>query len=275
MDAGGPEPATCPRLRLRPPFFSSGPLMNRQNILEMLEQVRSGALSPAEGADRLRHLPFEDLGFARVDHHRTLRMGFPEVIFGLGKKPDHIAGIVRSLLPQKCNILVTRCSPEAYARLKRVARKAQYHEDAHAASIVQDKTLYGDGTIHVVCAGTSDIPVAEEAALTAELMGNVVEKTFDAGVAGIHRLLSAREALVRARVVIVVAGMEGALPSVVGGLVSVPVIAVPTSVGYGSSFGGMTALLAMLNSCASNVSVVNIDNGFGAGYVASLINRKR
>jgi len=249
--------------------------MNRQNILELLEQVRTGAVSPSEGVERLRHFPYEDLGFARVDHHRTLRMGFPEVIFGLGKKPEQIARIVRSLLPQRCNILVTRCSRAAYTRIRRVVRKARFHEDAHAASIVQDRTVYGDGTIHVVCAGTSDIPVAEEAALTAELMGNAVERTFDAGVAGIHRLLSAREALVRARVVIVVAGMEGALPSVVGGLVSVPVVAVPTSVGYGSSFGGMTALLAMLNSCASNVSVVNIDNGFGAGYVASLINRKR
>ncbi len=249
--------------------------MNRQNILELLERVRAGAVSPSEGVERLRNLPYEDLGFARVDHHRTLRLGFPEVIFGLGKKPDHVVRIVRSLLPQKCNILVTRCSPETYARLRRSVRKARFHDDAQAASVLQDPTVYGDGTIHIVCAGTSDIPVAEEAALTAELMGNVVERTFDAGVAGIHRLLSAREALVRARVVIVVAGMEGALPSVVGGLVSVPVIAVPTSVGYGSAFGGMTALLAMLNSCASNVSVVNIDNGFGAGYVASLINRKR
>ncbi len=223
----------------------------------------------------MRHLPFEDLGFARVDHHRTLRQGFPEVIFGVGKAPEHVAGIVRSLLPQKSNILVTRCSPEIYARLRRVTSKVKYHKAARAASIVQDRTIYGNGVIHVVCAGTSDIPVAEEAALTARLMGNHVETTFDAGVAGIHRLLSVREALTRAGVVIAVAGMEGALPSVVGGLVSGPVIAVPTSVGYGSSFGGITALLAMLNSCASNVTVVNIDNGFGAGYVASLINRKR
>jgi NCAIR mutase (PurE)-related protein len=240
-----------------------------------MEQVRAGSITPSEGVDRLRHLPYEDLGFARVDHHRTLRHGFPEVVFGLGKTPAQVAAIVRSLLPQKSNILVTRCSPEVYGKLRRVTAKARYHETAQAASIVQDPTIYGEGTIHVVCAGTSDIPVAEEAALTARLMGNEVETTFDAGVAGIHRLLSAREALIRARVVVAVAGMEGALPSVVGGLVSVPVIAVPTSVGYGSSFGGCTPLLAMLNSCASNVAVVNIDNGFGAGYVASLINRKR
>lgn len=249
--------------------------MNRQNLIALLEAVHERKLTPKEGAKRLEHLPFEDLGFARVDHHRTLRQGFPEVVFGLGKKPEHVAAIVRSLLPYKTNVLVTRCTRGVFARIKRVTRKARYHDAAQAASIVQDSTLYGAGVIHVVCAGTSDIPVAEEAALTARLMGNTVQTTFDVGVAGIHRLLSVREALARARVIIVVAGMEGALPSVVGGMVSVPVIAVPTSVGYGASFGGMTALLAMLNSCASNVTVVNIDNGFGAGFVASLINRKR
>jgi NCAIR mutase (PurE)-related protein len=249
--------------------------MNQQRILELLEHVRAGTVTPDQGVERLRNLPYEDLGFARVDHHRTLRHGFPEVIFGLGKTPVQVAAIVRSLVPQRSNILVTRSTPAMYARVRKVTRKALYHEVAQAVSVVQDTTIYGDGTIHVVCAGTSDIPVAEEAALTARLMGNVVDTTFDAGVAGIHRLLSAREALTHARVVIVVAGMEGALPSVVGGLVNVPVIAVPTSVGYGSSFAGITPMLAMLNSCASNVSVVNIDNGFGAGYVASLINRKR
>ncbi len=241
----------------------------------MLEKVQKGAMTPAQGVERLQHLPFEDLGFARVDHHRTLRQGFPEVIFGPGKRPEHVAAIVKSLLPHKSNVLVTRCSRETYRRVRRVTAKARYHEPAQATSIEQDPTIYGDGTIHVVCAGTSDIRVAEEAALTARLMGNRVETTFDAGVAGIHRLLSVRESLTRARVIIAVAGMEGALPSVVGGLVSVPVIAVPSSIGYGSSFGGLTALLAMLNSCASNVTVMNIDNGFGAGYVASLINRKR
>jgi NCAIR mutase (PurE)-related protein len=249
--------------------------MNRQHLLELLEKVRSGAITPDEGSRRLENLPFEDLGFARVDHHRTLRQGFPEVVFGPGKKPEHVAAIVRSLLPQKSNILVTRCSPDVYRRLRKVTARARYSEAARAVSIVQDRKIYGEGIIHVVCAGTSDIPVAEEAALTARLMGNEVRTTFDVGVAGIHRLLSVRGELVQARAIVVVAGMEGALPSVVGGMVSVPVIAVPTSVGYGSSFGGLTALLGMLNSCASNVVVVNIDNGFGAGYTASLINRKR
>ena len=249
--------------------------MHKKDILKLLEDVRAGEVSPEDGVERLKALPFEDLGFARVDHHRTLRQGFPEVIFGLNKKPQHVAAIVRSLLAQKSNILITRCPRTAYNAVRRVSAKAMYHESARAASIVQDKTIYGEGVIHVVCAGTSDIPVAEEAAITSRVMGNLVETTFDAGVAGIHRLLSARQALAAASVIIAVAGMEGALPSVVGGMVSVPVIAVPTSVGYGSSFGGLTALLAMLNSCASNVTVVNIDNGFGAGFVASLINRKR
>ncbi len=247
--------------------------MNRQQLLGLLEKVQSGALAPAEGVRLLEHLPFQDLGFARVDHHRTLRQGFPEVVFGQGKRPEHVAAIVKSLLRQKSNILVTRCTKPVYRSIRKVTTRASYHEAAHAASIVQDSTIYGEGIIHVVCAGTSDIPVAEEAALTARLMGNEVRTTFDVGVAGIHRLLSVRDDLVKARVIVVVAGMEGALPSVVGGLVRVPVIAVPTSIGYGSSFGGLTALLAMLNSCASNVTVVNIDNGFGAGYVASLINR--
>ncbi len=249
--------------------------MHRKDILTLLGQVQKGLLTPEDGIKRLESLPYEDLGFARVDHHRTLRQGFPEVIFGLKKKPQHVAAIVRSLLPQKTNILITRCPRDVYRAVRRVTRKARYHEVAQAAHVLQDPTIYGEGVIHVVCAGTSDVPIAEEAALTARVMGNHVETTFDAGVAGIHRLLSARESLTRARAVIVVAGMEGALPSVVGGMVSVPVIAVPTSVGYGSSFGGLTALLAMLNSCASNVTVVNIDNGFGAGFVASLINRKR
>src|SRR5213593_772788 len=249
--------------------------MNRNDILQLLEGIEQGKISAREGVRRLEHLPFEDLGFARVDHHRALRQGFPEVVLGTGKSPEQVAAIVRSLLRSKANILVTRSSPAVFARVKRVARKARFHEAARAISLEQDRTIYGQGVIHVVSAGTSDIPVAEEAALTARLMGNAVETTFDVGVAGIHRLLSIREDLTRARVLIVVAGMEGALPSVVGGLVSLPVIAVPTSVGYGSSFGGITALFGMLNSCASNVAVVNIDNGFGAGYVASLINRKR
>lgn len=249
--------------------------MTPQQVLELLEKIRQGTLTPEQGLDRLKNLPFEDLGFARVDHHRTLRHGFPEVIFSPGKKPEQVAAIVKSLIPQKSNILVTRSNKETFDHVHKLTRKAQFHAGARAISIVQDKTLYGDGKIYVVCAGTSDIPVAEEAALTARLMGNEVETTYDVGVAGIHRLLNIREALTRASVVVVVAGMEGALASVVGGLLSVPVIAVPTSIGYGSSFGGLSSLLAMLNSCASNVVVVNIDNGFGAGFVASLINRKK
>jgi len=249
--------------------------MNPKQILDLLEKVRSGKLSPEQGVERLKHLPFEDLGFARVDHHRTLRQGFPEVIFGSGKTPEQVAAIVKSLLKQKSNVLVTRTDLKTYTKVRRVSAKAQFYPNAKCITLVNDSQVYGDGKICVVCAGTSDIPVAEEAALTARLMGNMVETTYDVGVAGIHRLLNVREALMEASVVIVVAGMEGALASVVGGLLSVPVIAVPTSIGYGSSFGGLSSLLAMLNSCASNVVCVNIDNGFGAGYVASLINRKR
>jgi len=248
--------------------------MKSEQVLDLLNRIREGKLTPDQGLERLKHLPFEDLGFARVDHHRTLRQGFPEVIFSPGKTPDQVAKIVRSLLRQKSNILVTRSDKTTYNRVRRVTTKARYHDLAQAITIVNDRKTYGDGKIYVVCAGTSDIPVAEEAALTAKLMGNTVETTYDVGVAGIHRLFNIRESLTEARVVIVVAGMEGALASVVGGLLSVPVIAVPTSIGYGSNFGGLSSLLAMLNSCASNVVVVNIDNGFGAGYVASLINRK-
>jgi pyridinium-3,5-biscarboxylic acid mononucleotide synthase len=250
-------------------------IMTPQKLLELLERVREGALTPEQGLEKLKHLPFEDLGYARVDHHRALRQGFPEVIFAPGKKPEQVVGIVKSLIRQKSNVLITRSDSETYNKVRKVAPKAQFHSDAHAITIVHDSRVYGDGVIYVVCAGTSDIPVAEEAAVTARLMGNTVKTAYDVGVAGIHRLLNIREDLTNASVVIVVAGMEGALASVVGGLLSVPVIAVPTSIGYGSSFGGLASLLAMLNSCASNVVVVNIDNGFGAGYVASLINRSR
>ena len=249
--------------------------MTSEQVLDLLNKIREGKITPDQGLEKLKNLPFEDLGYARVDHHRTLRQGFPEVIFSPGKTPEQVTGIVKSLLKQKSNILVTRSNKATYSRVRRVTAKARFHDLAQAITIVHDKKTYGDRKIHVVSAGTSDIPVAEEAALTARLMGNTVETTYDAGVAGIHRLFDVREALLKAGVVIVVAGMEGALASVVGGLLSVPVIAVPTSVGYGSSFGGLSSLLAMLNSCASNVVVVNIDNGFGAGYVASLINRKR
>ena len=235
---------------------------------------------PEEAIERLTHLPFEDLDFAKVDHHRTLRQGFAEVIFGKGKTPDQVASIVRAMLAKKDskhNILVTRADAKIFAAVKRaagkVSRLVKFHPRSGVITIERDSTIVGKGTILVVSAGTSDIPVAEEALLTARVMGNHAEHLYDVGVAGIHRLLENRSALRGARVIICVAGMEGALPSVVGGLVAVPVIAVPTSVGYGASFGGVAALLGMLNSCASNVTVVNIDNGFGAAHVASCINR--
>jgi NCAIR mutase (PurE)-related protein len=243
------------------------------SILKLFQQVRRGELSPDEAVARLRHLPFEDLGFAKLDHHRSLRVGMPEVIFGQGKTPSQMAQIFARLAQHGGNILATRASEEQFAAVRKKARKAEYRALARAIVLQRDRKKYGKGTIAVVSAGTSDIPVAEEAVVTAEFMGNDVEHLYDVGVAGIHRLLANRETLTRARVIIVCAGMEGALPSVVGGLVGVPVIAVPTSVGYGAAFKGVAALLGMMNSCASNVSVVNIDNGFGAGFVAALINR--
>lgn len=224
--------------------------------------------------ERLRHLPFEDLGFAKVDHHRALRQGFPEVIMGEGKAAGDIVAITRAMLRRRMNVLITRLSPDKMARLRKQIKGLRYHPSAHAATWVGKQIrVRGRGLILVVCAGTSDIPVSEEAALSAEMMGNRVERLFDVGVAGIHRLLENRDRLFSASVLIVVAGMEGALPSVVAGLVDKPVIAVPTSVGYGASFQGISALLGMLNSCAGGVTVVNIDNGFGAGFAASLINR--
>ena len=247
--------------------------MNAESIRQLFREVRKGAVTPDEAVNRLRHLPFEDLGFAKVDHHRALRAGMPEVILGEGKTPAQVAGIFARLAKHGGNVLATRINDKQFAAVRKKVRAVEYRELARAIVLQKDSTKYGKGIIGVVSAGTSDIPVAEEAVVTAEMMGNEVEHFYDVGVAGIHRLLANREALTRARVVIVCAGMEGALPSVVGGLVGVPVIAVPTSIGYGSSFNGMAALLGMLNSCASNVSVVNIDNGFGAGYVASLINR--
>jgi NCAIR mutase (PurE)-related protein len=247
--------------------------LNPDSILKLFTQVRQGKLSPDEAVDRLRHLPFEDLGFAKVDHHRALRVGVPEVILGQGKTPAQTRQIFARLARHGGNVLATRASKEQFAAVKKKVRGAEYRELARAIVLQRDSKKYGKGTIAVVSAGTSDIPVAEEAVVTAEIMGNDVEHLYDVGVAGIHRLLANRVRLTQARVVIVCAGMEGALPSVVGGLVGVPVIAVPTSVGYGAAFKGVAALLGMMNSCASNVSVVNIDNGFGAGYVASLINR--
>jgi len=247
--------------------------LTSESIRKLFEQVRGGRLSPDEAVERLRHLPFEDLGFAKVDHHRVLRVGLPEVIFGQGKTPAQLAQIFSRLAKHEGNILATRASKEQFAAVRKRVRRAEFQELARAIVLRRDKKMYGKGMVAVVSAGTSDIPVAEEAVVTAEIMGNDVERLYDVGVAGIHRLLANRGTLTRARVVIVCAGMEGALPSVVGGLVGVPVIAVPTSVGYGAAFEGVAALLGMMNSCASNVSVVNIDNGFGAGYVAALINR--
>jgi NCAIR mutase (PurE)-related protein len=247
--------------------------VNAESIRKLFAEVRRGTLSPDDAVERLRHLPFEDLGFAKVDHHRTLRARMPEVVFGQGKTPTQVAAIFQRLARHGTNVLATRATREQFQATRKLVRRAQYVSAAKAIVLRQDKEQYGRGVITVISAGTSDLPVAEEAVVTAELMGNEVQRLYDVGVAGIHRLLAHRAAITRSRVVIVCAGMEGALPSVVGGLVGVPVIAVPTSVGYGAAFGGMAALLGMMNSCASNVSVVNIDNGFGAGYVASLINR--
>ncbi len=248
--------------------------MNAASLAGIFKDVRDRKLSPDEAVQRLRHLPFEDLGFAKVDHHRALRVGMPEVIFGQGKTPAQVAGIFGKLAEHSGNILATRATQEQYDAVAAHIPKAEYRPLARAITLRRDRKRYGKGIIVVVSAGTSDIPVAEEAVVTAELMGNRVQHLYDVGVAGIHRLLAHTSVLAKARVIIVCAGMEGALPSVVGGLVGVPVIAVPTSIGYGAAFEGLAALLGMMNSCASNVSVVNIDNGFGAGYVASLINRK-
>jgi len=247
--------------------------MDQDSLRALLDQVRAGTVQVDAALDRLRHMPFEDLGFAKVDHHRALRHGMPEVVFGKGKTPDQVSEIVAALLANAANVLVTRTVPEVAERLRNEHSEAEYFPASGAVRVWRDRTIRGKGTIAVVCAGTSDIPVAEEAQITAEVMGNTVDTIHDIGVAGIHRLMQNRERLSEARVIIVCAGMEGALPSVVGGMVAAPVIAVPTSVGYGASFNGLAALLGMLNSCASNVTVVNIDNGFGAGYAASLINR--
>lgn len=249
--------------------------MDERDIRNFLEAVRRGTLRLDDAVGRLRQLPFEDLGFAKIDHHRSLRQGFPEVIYAKGKTPAQVGEIARRMIRARGShtILITRASKKIFATVKRISRKALFHGNSGTIVITRDATIYGKGLILVVSAGTSDIPVAEEALVTAQAMGNRAEAIYDVGVAGLHRLLTHREALSKARVVICVAGMEGALPSVVAGLVAAPVIAVPTSTGYGSSFGGLTALLAMLNSCTSNVSVVNIDNGFGAGCVASVINR--
>jgi NCAIR mutase (PurE)-related protein len=249
--------------------------MNIGGIKELLEQVRSGDSSVDDAVERLRHLPFEDIGEAVIDHHRTLRQGFPEVIFGANKNIGQLERIISALHAKGATILATRLDEEKARLLLAKFPAAEWHQDARCLTIEQQPIAkVGRGKILVISAGTSDIPVAAEAVVTARIMGNDVEQIFDVGVAGLHRLLARKEQLFAASVLIVVAGMEGALPSVVGGLVSRPVIAVPTSVGYGAAFGGVAALLGMLNSCASGVTVVNIDNGFGAGYAASLMNRE-
>jgi len=248
--------------------------MDFRKLEDLLRKVRSGRTSIQEAMAQLKSLPFEDLGYARIDHHRSLRKGFPEVIWGEGKTSGQILSIMKQLKRKGQNILITRLEEKKAKAIQKVFSKSQYYPQSKVLTyLTHPVKSEGKGTILVVTAGTTDIPVAEEAAVTSQFMGNRVETLYDVGVAGIHRLLSERERLEAARVLIVVAGMEGALPSVIGGLVDRPVIAVPTSVGYGTSFGGITALLAMLNSCASGVTVVNIDNGFGAGYMASLINR--
>src|ERR1700733_5318282 len=247
--------------------------MDSDQLRALLEQVSPGPVNVDAALDRIRPLPFEDLGYAKLDHHRALRHGLTEVIFGKGKTPQQVAGIAERLLDKSANLLITRADESIAAGLKAQYPEAEFFPLSSAIRIWRDRTMRGKGKLAVICAGTSDIPVAEEAQVTAEVMGNEVDSIYDVGVAGIHRLLANSERLGEARVVVVAAGMEGALPSVVGGLVSVPVIAVPTSVGYGASFHGLAALLGMLNSCASNVTVVNIDNGFGAARVASCINR--
>jgi NCAIR mutase (PurE)-related protein len=247
--------------------------LNPELLRGLMEAVRAGDVTPEAACDRLKDLPYEDLGFAKVDHHRSLRTGMPEVIYSKGKTADQVAGIFASLAASGVNVLATRASREQFEAVLRVEPEAVFHETAGCVTLDRKPLQQPPRAIAVVCAGTSDLPVAEEAAVTAELMGNRVDRIVDVGVAGLHRLLAQRERLQAAAVLIVCAGMEGALPSVVGGMVGAPVIAVPTSVGYGASFGGLAALLGMLNSCSPNVTVVNIDNGFGAAYVATLINR--
>jgi len=251
--------------------------MNRERLRTLMEAVRAGSVPVDRALEQLRNLPFEDLGFATVDHHRNIRKGFPEVIFCQGKTADQVVGIAERIVESGVVVLATRANEEVARAVKAALPSTTYNELAR--TIVTQPEGYtieerGRGIVLIVSAGTSDLPVAEEAAVTAEVMGNRVKRLFDVGVSGIHRLLAHKDLIWSAEVIVVAAGMEGALASVVGGLVDVPVIAVPTSIGYGASFNGLAALLSMLNSCAAGVTVVNIDNGFGAGYAASLINRK-
>lgn len=247
--------------------------MDSKYIKELLCAVKNGEVEIDTALEKLKDLPFSDLGYARVDHHRSLRKGFPEVVYCEGKKLEQITGITQDIGKRGENILLTRAGEEVYNALKNMGLPVKYYREARLVIVEHHKPEMSRGGILVITAGTADIPVAEEAAVTAEAMGNTVERLYDVGVAGVHRLLAYRKLLETARVIVVAAGMEGALASVVGGLVNKPVIAVPTSVGYGASFGGLAALLAMLNSCASGIGVVNIDNGFGAGYLASTINQ--
>jgi len=253
-------------------FYGIVPRVTTTEAIRLLEQFRAGGISRDKILEAFQAAPVADLGFAAVDTHRALRQGFPEVIFGAGKTPEHVVKIAAKLLENEHGVLVTRVTPDHARAVRRVFKHAVHHEVARCITIQKQPAIKRPGTIAVVCAGTSDLPVAEEAAITADIMGNNVQRIADVGVAGVHRLFGRLPEIQSANVVVVVAGMEGALPSVVAGLISKPVIAVPTSVGYGAHFGGLAALLGMLNSCGSGVTVVNIDNGFGAGYAASQIN---
>jgi NCAIR mutase (PurE)-related protein len=241
-------------------------------LVDLLDKLYRKEITPQQALDKLQHFPYQDLSFAKVDHARELRRGTPEVIFGQGKTPDQLVKIATAILKKGSNLLITRLSPENYRKIRARLKAGHYHEQARCLTVLKTRPPEGKGRVAVISAGTSDVPVAEEAALTAEFFGNVVDRVYDVGVAGLHRLLGHYDLIKEARVLVVVAGMEGALPSVVAGLFRAPVIAVPTSVGYGANFQGLSALLAMLNSCPGGVAVVNIDNGFGAGYLASLIN---
>lgn len=244
-----------------------------ESLKELLKNVKDGQINIDEAVEKLKTLPFEDLGFAKVDHHRNLRNGYPEVVYCEGKTNEQIKAIILKLMEKNNNIMATRAKPEVFEKVKEITEDAVYYESARIIVVKRREILKSEKTIAIVTAGTSDIPVAEEAAVTAETMGNSVVRVYDVGVAGIHRLFAKSEILLKANVLVVVAGMEGALASVVAGMVDKPVIAVPTSIGYGANFGGLSALLTMLNSCASGIGVVNIDNGFGAGFLAAMINR--
>ncbi len=248
--------------------------MTRETLLQLLEEIRRGEIAPADALGRFAKLPYEDTGFAKIDHHRSLRLGLPEVIYAAGKSPEQVGEIFSRMAAAGGSVIATRAGQDAFNEVNKLVPGAKYHPQARIIGLSASTSAAPAGHVAVVCAGTSDLPVAEEAAVTAEYLGMEVDRVVDVGVAGLHRILAQTDVLARARAVIVCAGMEGALPSVVGGLVAAPVIAVPTSVGYGAAFGGVAALLGMLNSCSPNVCVVNIDNGFGAAYVAAMAVRR-